>query len=104
VPENFNTDQGCQFTSDDFIGVLKRHGIQASMDGKGRRMDNVFVERLWGSLKYEQVYLKAYESMAETREQIPDRNLVRSVPSVVNRRELSEHPPPPLMEPVTEAA
>lgn len=70
VPEIFNTDQGSQFTSDDFIGVLERHGIQISMDGKGRWMDNVFVERLWRSLKYEEVYLKAYESMAEAREQI----------------------------------
>ena len=70
VPEIFNTDQGSQFTSDDFIGVLERYDIRISMDGKGRWMDNVFVERLWRSLKYEEVYLKAYESMAEAREQI----------------------------------
>jgi hypothetical protein len=54
-PEIFNTDQGSQFTSDDFVGTLKRHGIMISMDGKGRCMDNIFVERLWRSLKYEEV-------------------------------------------------
>ena len=51
-PEIFNTDQGSQFTSTDFTGVLKVHGIRISMDGKGRCMDNIFVERLWRSLKY----------------------------------------------------
>jgi putative transposase len=51
----FNTDQGSQFTSTDFTGVLKAHGIKISMDGKGRCMDNIFVERLWRSLKYESV-------------------------------------------------
>ncbi len=55
-PEIFNTDQGSQFTSDDFTGTLKRHGVTISMDGKGRCMDNIFVERLWRSLKYEEVY------------------------------------------------
>ena len=60
----FNTDQGSQFTSEAFTGVLKEHGIRISMDGKGRWMDNVFVERLWRSLKYEEVYLKAYDSVA----------------------------------------
>ena len=64
-PEIFNTDQGSQFTSDDFTGTLKRHGVMISMDGKGRCMDNIFVERLWRSLKYEEVYLNAYESVAE---------------------------------------
>src|SRR5947209_14881005 len=59
-PEIFNTDQGSQFTSDDFTGTLKRHGVTISMDGKGRCMDNIFVERLWRSLKYEEVYLHAY--------------------------------------------
>ena len=54
-PEIFNTDQGSQFTSDDFTGTLKRHGVTISMDGKGRFMDNIFVERLWRSLKYEEV-------------------------------------------------
>ena len=54
-PEIFNTDQGSQFTSTDFTGVLKAHGIRISMDGKGRCMDNIFVERLWRSLKYEDI-------------------------------------------------
>src|SRR6478736_4911378 len=66
-PEIFNTDQGSQFTSDDFTGTLKDHGITISMDGKGRCMDNVFVERLWRSLKYEEVYLKAYATVAEAK-------------------------------------
>ena len=66
-PEIFNTDQGSQFTSDDFIGVLKKSQIKISMDGKGRCMDNVFVERLWRSLKYEEVYLHAYASVSEAK-------------------------------------
>src|SRR6516162_7435997 len=66
-PEIFNTDQGSQFTSDDFTGTLKRHGITISMDGKGRCMDNIFVERLWRSLKYEEVYLNAYGVWAKPR-------------------------------------
>ena len=66
-PEIFNTDQGSQFTSDDFTGTLKRHGVMISMDGKGRCMDNIFVERLWRSLKYEEVYLNADESVAEAK-------------------------------------
>src|SRR6476659_5208594 len=66
-PEIFNTDQGSQFTSDDFTGTLKRHGVLISMDGKGRCMDNIFVERLWRSLKYEEVYLNAYENVAEAK-------------------------------------
>jgi putative transposase len=66
-PEIFNTDQGSQFTSDDFTGTLKRHGIAISMDGKGRCMDNIFVERLWRSLKYEEVYLNAYATVAEAK-------------------------------------
>jgi putative transposase len=66
-PEIFNTDQGSQFTSDDFTGTLKRHAITISMDGKGRYMDNIFVERLWRSLKYEEVYLNAYASVAEAK-------------------------------------
>lgn len=67
TPEIFNTDQGSQFTSDDFIGVLEGRGINISMDGKGRWMDNVFIERLWWSVKYQDVYLKAYGSIAEAR-------------------------------------
>jgi putative transposase len=66
-PEIFNTDQGSQFTSDDFTGTLQRHKVTISMDGKGRYMDNIFVERLWRSLKYEEVYLNAYASVAEAK-------------------------------------
>jgi len=68
APEIFNTDQGAQFTSEAFTGALKAAGIRISMDGKGRWVDNVFVERLWRSLKYEEVYLKAYETVAEARQ------------------------------------
>jgi putative transposase len=67
TPDIFNTDQGSQFTSDEFTGVLLRNGIKISMDGRGRWRDNVFIERLWRSVKYEEVYLKAYESMTEAR-------------------------------------
>jgi putative transposase len=66
-PEIFNTDQGAQFTSDDFTRPLRDRGIAISMDGKGRCLDNVFVERLWRSLKYEEVYLHAYDDVAEAR-------------------------------------
>lgn len=64
-PEIFNTDQGAQFTSEDFTGRLEACGITISMDGRGRAMDNVFVERLWRSVKYEEVYLNDYEQVAE---------------------------------------
>jgi putative transposase len=64
-PEIFNTDQGAQFTAEDFTSVLLERGIKISMDGKGRCLDNVFVERLWRSLKYEEVYLHPYDSVAE---------------------------------------
>jgi len=67
TPDIFNTDQGSQFTSDAFLGILESHGINISMDGRGRWIDNVFVERLWRSVKYEDVYLKAYGSIAEAR-------------------------------------
>ena len=66
-PEIFNTDQGSQFTSFAFTKVLKDNGIRISMDGKGRWMDNVFIERLWRSLKYECVYLHAFETGSETK-------------------------------------
>jgi putative transposase len=66
-PEIFNTDQGSQFTSAAFTGTLQRHGVTISMDGKGRFMDNIFVERLWRSLKYEEVYLHAYATVAEAK-------------------------------------
>lgn len=62
VPEMFNTDQGSQFTSEIFINTLKNNTIQISMDGKGRAIDNIFIERLWKSVKYENVYLKIYEN------------------------------------------
>jgi putative transposase len=67
VPEIFNSDQGSQFTSEAFTRVLKVHQIKISMDGKGRWVDNVFVERLWKSVKYEHVYLHAYESVEEAK-------------------------------------
>ena len=70
TPEFFNTDQGAQFTSDDFTGVLQSRGIKISMDGRGRWMDNVFVERLWRSVKYENVYLHAYGSIAEAKREL----------------------------------
>ncbi len=66
-PEIFNTDQGSQFTSPRFTGVLQRAGVRVSMDGRGRWMDNVFIERLWRSLKYECVYLHAFETGSEMR-------------------------------------
>jgi putative transposase len=66
-PEIFNSDQGSQFTSEKFIGQLAGRQIAISMDGRGRCMDNIFVERLWRSLKYEEVYLKDYESVVEAR-------------------------------------
>ena len=66
-PEIFNTDQGSQFTADVFTGTLHSNNIAISMDGKGRWMDNVFIERLWKSVKYEDVYLKAYGSMTEAK-------------------------------------
>ena len=69
-PEIFNTDQGSQFTAAAFTDVLLERGIKISMDGKGRYLDNIFVERLWRSLKYEEVYLHAYDSVAEARSRI----------------------------------
>lgn len=70
APEIFNTDQGCQFTSAVFTQVLKEADILISMDGKGRWVDNVFIERLWRSLKYEEVYLNAYENIPHARQRI----------------------------------
>jgi putative transposase len=67
TPDIFNTDQGSQFTSDDFTDMLKKNNIRISMDGQGRWMDNVFIERLWKSVKYEDIYLKAYSSISEVR-------------------------------------
>ena len=70
TPQIFNTDQGSQFTSDAFTRILKTHNIRISMDGRGRWMDNVFIERLWKSVKYEDVYLKAYSSIIEARTEL----------------------------------
>jgi len=66
-PEIFNTDQGSQFTGEAFTGLLKQHGVRISMDGKGRYLDNIFVERLWRTVKYEEVYLKAYSNGREAK-------------------------------------
>jgi putative transposase len=101
TPEIFNTDQGSQFTGDDFIQRLERVGVQISMDGKGRWRDNVFVERLWRSLKYEEVYLHAYDGVPEARRGIgdyffffnderPHQALGYSVPSAVYFSSLAE--------------
>ncbi len=70
-PEIVNTDQGAQFTSEDFTDFLSSKGIQISMDGKGRWIDNVFIERFWRSLKYEDVYIHCYETIPEARAGIP---------------------------------
>lgn len=72
IPEIFNTDQGSQFTSNEFTELLKKHEILISMDGKGRWKDNVFVERLWRSIKYEDVYLHAYDSIKDARKHLKD--------------------------------
>ena len=71
-PEIFNTDQGSQFTSNDFVGLMLAHRIEISMDGKGSWRDNVFVERLWRSVKYEEVYLKAYENVPNARSSLEE--------------------------------
>jgi transposase InsO family protein len=64
-PQVFNSDQGVQYTSNDFTGMLQGHGIEISMDGKGRWMDNVFIERLWRSVKYEEIYTREYGSVRD---------------------------------------
>ncbi len=69
-PEYFNTDQGSQFTSKDFTSILQSKKIKISMDGKGRVIDNIFIERFWRTLKYEEVYTKSYETVAECRKSI----------------------------------
>ena len=71
-PEIFNTDQGAQFTGEAFTGLLERNGIKISMDGKGSYNDNLFIERLWRSVKYEEVYLKAYQNGREARLSLAD--------------------------------
>jgi putative transposase len=70
APEIFSTDQGSQFTSEGFTSVLASRGVQISMDGRGRWLDNVFIERLWRSVKHEEVYLKAYENLTEARREL----------------------------------
>ncbi len=70
APEIFNSDQGSQFTSEAFTSLLSSHGVAISMDGRGRWLDNVFIERLWRSVKYEEVYLKGYESIPEARREL----------------------------------
>jgi len=72
TPEIFNSDQGSQFTSDEFTGILKKAGISISMDGRGRALDNVFVERLWRNVKYERVYLHNYETVQGAVQDIGD--------------------------------
>jgi len=71
-PEIFNTDQGAQFTSEAFTGILEQYGVRISMNGKGRYSDNLFIERLWRTLKYEEVYLKAYQNGRDARVGISD--------------------------------
>jgi putative transposase len=94
VPEIFNSDQGTQFTDAGFVGVLNQHRIRISMDGRGAWRDNVFVERLWKSIKYEEVYLHAYESVSDAKAGIgryvtfynsrrPHRSLDRQTPDTV---------------------
>ena len=67
-PDIFNTDQGCQFTSEAFIGELEKATVKISMDGKGRCLDNIFIERFWRSLKYEDIYMKDYSNVKSLRE------------------------------------
>jgi putative transposase len=67
APEIFNTDQGSQYTGKEFTDTLKEHGVKISMDGKGRAMDNIMIERLWRSVKYEEIYLKEYDSVADLK-------------------------------------
>ena len=100
-PEIFNTDQGAQFTAEAFTKPLRERGIAISMDGKGRCLDNVFVERLWRSLKYEEVYLHAYDGVSEAREGIgrylgfynderPHQSLGYQTPAVFYRRAMAK--------------
>ena len=70
TPEIFNTDQGARFASDTFTGILKDAGVRISMDGRGRSLDNIFVERLWRTVKYERVYLHNYETVREAIQDI----------------------------------
>jgi putative transposase len=95
-PEIFNSDQGSQFTSEKFTGELERRGIVVSMDGRGRCLDNIFIERLWRSLKYEEVYLRDYQLVPEARQGIgnwfrfynhqrPHQSLAYQTPAIIYR-------------------
>lgn len=88
-PEIFNTDQGCQFTSEAFIKILTDAGIAISMDGRGRALDNIFIERLWRTLKYEDIYIKRYETIPAVfeglKEFFDDYNMTRRHSSLKNR-------------------
>ena len=99
-PDIFNSDQGSQFTSVDFTGVLLKHGVAISMDGRGAWRDNVFVERLWRSVKYEEVYLRAYDSVSEARSSIGrylafynHRRRIRALTGARRTRPTSRHRP-----------
>ena len=70
IPSIFNSDQGCQFTSDNFVGLLEGYGIRISMDGVNRALDNIYIERFWRSIKYEDIYLKHYDTMIELKDGI----------------------------------
>jgi len=72
TPEIFNTDQGVQFTDQKYITMWQRKNVKVSMDGRGRWMDNVFTERLWRTVKYEEVYVKSYETVAEAKESLTE--------------------------------
>ena len=105
VPAIFNTDQGSQFTSRAFLSVLEEHCVEISMDGVGRALDNVYVERLWRSLKYEDIYLRSYESMVELHQGIEryftfynterfHQSLEYRTPEVMHQSFVSEKPLP----------
>jgi putative transposase len=102
VPSIFNTDPGCQFTSEAFTGELKRQGIAISMDGRGRALDNVFIERLWRSVKYEDIYLQGYTSIPELmlglskyfafyNEERPHQSLDYRTPATVYTASIEQH-------------
>ncbi len=88
-PEIFNTDQGCQFTSEEFTQVLIDAGIKISMDGRGRALDNIFIERLWRTVKYDDIYIKRYETIPEVqvglKEFFDDYNMTRRHSSLNNK-------------------
>lgn len=105
-PLIFNTDQGSQFTSQSFTGKLLAADIQISMDGRGRALDNIFVERIWRSVKYEEVYLKDYENVMEAKQGLSDyfefyncerwhQSLGYQTPETVYRQDKEQQPRPP---------